>query len=97
MSGNLTERDIDAIAAKLAPKITAQLNEHARQFWIEPEEHYQDHLNMRDMHGVFSSARKAMFYAFIGLVAVGLIVLAALGVGGKVAQLVGGMTQGPIR
>ena len=86
---NLTDHDVERIADALAPRLIQQVHDRGHQFWIDPEQHYRDHLNMREMHGAFSSARAALFYAFVGLVALGVIVLGAFGLGGKVAQLFG--------
>lgn len=78
----LTDEDVDRIAVRT----TELMQERVRQFYIEPEEHYQDHLTWRQWRTNLNTASKIFWTAFVGLVAVGLCVLAFIGLahnGGK--------------
>jgi hypothetical protein len=78
---------VEALAEKLIEKV----HERDRSFWIEPEEHYQDHArwrgfkddeihSLRDLVDAFRSARSLFWKAFLGFAIVGAIVAAAFGV-----------------
>lgn len=74
----LKEEDIDKIADKMVQRI--QSTHHS--FWIDPEQHYQDHLSIREVIGSWRSAKSIFARAFIGLVVIGTIVMALVGLRG---------------
>jgi len=77
----LEKTEVEAIARAVVKEV--QDSKHA--FWIEPEDHYKDHLAMRDMHETFSGVKGIFFKAFLGLVVLGSIIISAVGMGfGKV-------------
>lgn len=77
MSGrNLSDADVEAIADAMVTRI--QSTHH--DFWIDPETHYQDHLAMREVVGSWKSAKGIFARAFIGLVVIGSLVLAAIAI-----------------
>lgn len=75
----LTEKEIKDIADAMVVRI--QSTKHT--FWIDPEDHYKDHLAMREVVGSWRSAKGIFARAFIGLVIIGTIVMALIGVGYK--------------
>lgn len=76
----LTDREIELIAEKLVHKVRSQHHD----FWIDPEQHYQDHIAMRDVVRTWTTAQSMFWRAFIGLAALGALVLAGIGMFGKV-------------
>jgi len=74
---DLTNDDLDRIAEKIVKNIKSSHHE----FWIDPENHYLDHMHGREMYQAFSKAQGIAFKAFIGLVVVGSVVLAFIGAG----------------
>jgi len=84
----MTPEDIDRVAEILIEKIHARKHD----FWIDPETHYQDHqkhkshtlnnedeADLRQLIGMFQTARGLFFKSFIGLAIIGSIALAAYG------------------
>ena len=77
----LEKEEVEAIARA----VVEEVKESKHAFWIEPEDHYKDHLAMRDMNKMFSGVKGMFFKAFVGLVILGGITLSAIGMGfGKV-------------
>lgn len=52
---------------------------HHGDFHISPEDHYKQHAELCDILGIFKQAKGLFWKAFIGLVIVGAIAMAALG------------------
>jgi len=75
----MTNEEIDAVAARLC----SMLQEHRKDFWIEPEEHYNDHKELSDLIKDWKAAKTIFWKAFIGLAVIGSIALAAVGLGHK--------------
>ena len=65
----------------IAKAVVEQVHQSKHAFWIEPEQHYQDHLAMRQVAETMRTTRSIFFRAFLGLVVIGSIVLAGLGLG----------------
>lgn len=78
----LSDEDVGRIADKMIEHI--QLQKH--DFWIDPEAHYQDHLKMRAIAGSWDNASSIFFKAFLGLVVIGSVVLAMIGLSGKIGN-----------
>lgn len=74
----LSQEETKAIAREMVKEI--QATHHS--FWIDPERHYQDHIAMREVIGSWVSAKGIFARVFIGLVVIGTIVLAILGING---------------
>lgn len=89
----LSREDIDRIAEALAPKLLQHVRESGHEFWIDPETHYRDHIEMRSLAKVFTPELtqtlreladafkngKGIFWkVFVGMLASGAFVLAAL-------------------
>jgi len=69
----------------IAKAVVQQVHDSKHAFWVEPEQHYQDHLAMREMAKTFTTTRSLFFKFFLGFAIVGSIVLAAIGMGaGKI-------------
>lgn len=94
MTEQLSDTDIDRIAAALAPKLIDGVKANHHDFWIDPETHYQDHLTWRqirpdEVHSIKELVRlfvttKGLFWkAFLGAAVLGAIVLTAIGQGYK--------------
>lgn len=67
----LNDAQIDAIAERLIEKVKS----HHHEFWIDPEEHYRDHMRIRSMWNAFSAAQSIFWRAFLGLSVLGAIIL----------------------
>ena len=91
---NLSEEEIESIAEALAPKLVSNVRKEHHDFWIDPEEHYNDHKRIHSMDDeelyeikklvqMFKTARGLAFKAFIGLAIIGSIAMAAVGFGVK--------------
>lgn len=87
----LTEQDIDALAAALAPKLVEDVRKSHRDFWIDPEVHYNDHrvwgtlpiddvYELKQLIQLFKTTRALWFKAFIGAAIVGSLIFAGFGV-----------------
>ncbi len=77
----LKKEEVEAIARA----VVIEVKESKHAFWIEPEDHYKDHLAMRDMYTTFSGVKGIFFKAFVGLVVLGGLIMSAIGMGfGKV-------------
>jgi len=90
----LTPEDIKRIAEALAPVLVAQVKQGHHEFWIDGEEHYQDHLQARklfkvfdddmiallkDMAKMYRSGRGTFMKLFLAFFVLGLIATAFLG------------------
>ena len=91
---DLTEEEIERIAEALAPKLVTNVRKEHHDFWIDPEEHYNDHKRIHSMDDdeiyeirrlvqMFKTARGLAFKAFIGFAIIGAIALTAVGFGVK--------------
>lgn len=91
----LSDEDVDRIADALVTRIKATKHD----FWIDPEQHYKDHSDLRalvealnsdtltEMRGAaraFATVKRAFATLLIGLIAVGAMVLAFGGFANKV-------------
>lgn len=90
----MTPEDIEKLAEQLAPKIIDKVHENKHEFWLDPEEHYNEHkiikvLSIEDVRSIRDMARlfvytKGLFWkAFLGFAIIGAIVLSAIGLGFK--------------
>ena len=43
---DLTDNDVDRIATALAPKLVQCVRDGHHDFWIDPEKHYRDHIEI---------------------------------------------------
>lgn len=71
----MTQFDIDA----LAEKIHAMLVAERKQFWVDPEQHYNDHQSLHEMVQEWRTIKGMFLKTFVGLAILGSIVLAGLG------------------
>jgi len=76
----MTPQDHEAIASLVVAKIEAV----RKDFWVEPEPHYKDHLDIRELVAEWRKVKGLFWHAFIGLAIIGAVVLAAIGLGLKV-------------
>lgn len=70
---SLSDEELKKIARMFVDEVKATHHD----FWIDPESHYNDHIRMREITGAWSVAKSIFVRAFIGLVVVGAITLAA--------------------
>lgn len=75
---DLSDKDVTRIAEKMVTHI--QKTHHS--FWIDPQTHYDDHVAMREVIGSWTSAKGIFARAFIGLVILGTLAMAAVAVMG---------------
>ncbi len=73
---DLSHTDIEALASLLVAKIQEQHHE----FWIDPEQHYIDHKNQRELYEAYGSAKGIFFKIFITAVIIGSFLSAAWGI-----------------
>ena len=84
----MTPEDIEKIADVLIEKI----HEKKNTFWVDPESHYLDHkamkehsfthadeADLRQLIGMFQTARGLFFKSFVGLAIIGAVALAGYG------------------
>lgn len=69
----------DNDAKKIAKAIIKEAKAEHKSFYIEPEEHYQDHQALKAWRTNLGTASKIMMTTLLGLLAVGAIVLIILG------------------
>lgn len=87
----LSQDDVERIADAMAPRLVQQVRQSQHQFWIEPETHYQDHMEVRrlgeifdaetaqslkDLARAYRAGRSRFFVMFVSLVIVGAIAIA---------------------
>jgi hypothetical protein len=92
VSSQLSDVDVERITSALAPKIAEHVRKSHRDFWIDPEQHYQDHFRMRaleerftpefmqalvDVATTFKKGRGIFFGIFLTMVLMGAIGLAS--------------------
>ncbi len=65
----------------VADKICQRLSSERKEFWIEPESHYNAHHDISDLIADYRQAKSVFWKAFIGLAVVGALVLGMLGLG----------------
>lgn len=75
---NLSDKDVNKIADGLVERMKATHHD----FWIDPQTHYDDHVAMREVIGSWTSAKGIFAKAFIGLVVIGTLMVAAIAVMG---------------
>lgn len=51
---HLSDDEIRRIAAALAPQLVTRVRESHHEFWIDPAEHYQDHMEIRQIRESFT-------------------------------------------
>ncbi len=76
----LGQEDVDRIADAMVVRI--QKTHHS--FWIDPQEHYDDHAAMREVVESWRSGKSIFTRIFIGLLVVGSIVLTMIGLSIKI-------------
>lgn len=72
----MNDSDVDAIAQRLC----VLLRENRKDFFVEPEQHYNDHRDIASLISDYKAAKNIFWKAFIGLAVVGGLVLALVGV-----------------
>ena len=72
----MNEQEIEAVAQRLC----VLLKEKRKDFFVEPEQHYNDHREIASLISDYKSAKNIFWKAFIGLAVVGGLVLALIGV-----------------
>ncbi len=75
----LSSSDIKRLAKELAPALVSEVHKDKKEFYIGPEEHYNAHKRLDNLLDNVGTAQKAVWAAIIGLITVGLFVVAALG------------------
>lgn len=86
----ISQDDVERIAEALAPRLVEQVKASRHDFWIDPEEHYKEHMawrelnpeeihTVKDMVALFRTTRGLFLKAFIGCAVIGAIFLAAIG------------------
>lgn len=89
----LSDDQVDRLAERLVNKV----REGKHEFWIDPEQHYQDHAKighlqsdeihtLKDLIAAYRNARTLFWRAFLGLAILGSVVMAALGMGLKIGD-----------
>ena len=74
----LTPEDINLIARRILDEI----HEERHNFAVPPQQHYDEHNDMRAMLNDYKMAKGLFWKAFIGLAVLGASILALLGLGG---------------
>ena len=64
---------------KLADKIHTLLAQERKNFWVEPEQHYNDHQSLHEMVLEWKAIKGMFWKTFIGFGIVGTIFLAGVG------------------
>jgi len=72
----MNEQEIEAVAQRLC----VLLKEKRKDFFVEPEQHYNDHREIANLISDYKSAKNIFWKAFIGLAVIGGLVLALVGV-----------------
>ena len=70
----LNDDEIDKIADRLYQKV----DERARSFWIEPEQHYKSHQRMDDLLKVWDSTQNVFLKTIIGLFIIGMLTISSM-------------------
>jgi len=78
----LSDEDVDRIAERLAPLVIARVQAQHHEFWIDPERHYNAHRDMEQFGATYRTAQKIVLHTIVGLMAVGALLMAILGLGG---------------
>lgn len=71
---DLSKKDINQIADRMVERMKATHHD----FWIDPQTHYDDHVAMREVIGSWTSAKGIFAKAFVGLVVIGTLTMAAI-------------------
>ncbi len=71
----MDQKEIDNIAEKIVVSIRSKHHD----FWIDPEEHYNDHKAMREVVNSWNTSKGIFAKVFIGLMVVGSVTLALIG------------------
>ncbi len=79
----LTNEELEAITEIIAEKLIAKVEKRHRDFYIDPESHYQEHMAMRDVVAMVRSGQSIFWKAFVGMVVLGAITIAAYGMAKK--------------
>ena len=72
----MNDSDVDAIAQRLC----VLLRENRKDFFVEPEQHYNDHRDIASLISDYKAAKNIFWKAFRGLAVLGGLVLALIGV-----------------
>lgn len=73
----------DADAEKIAALVMKKIEQHRVSFWIEPEQHYQDHIEMRSLLTAFNESKSIFLKTFLGLLVIGGLFIAMVALGAK--------------
>ncbi len=65
----------------VADKICQRLSSERKEFWIEPESHYNSHKDVSELVADYRAAKNMFWKAFIGLAVIGGLVLGMVGLG----------------
>lgn len=72
----LSDKDIDRLAAALAPILVKHVQETHHEFWIDPESHYNSHRDLTDMTSDYKKAKGIFWTVFLTAIAVAAILSA---------------------
>ena len=68
---------------RLAETLIQKVEDKGHTFWIDPEEHYQQHQDLRDLINIYKTTRNTFIKVFIGMVIVGGLLVAGFKVSGQ--------------
>lgn len=72
----LNQETIDKIAEEVHTKLR---NSSHTDFYLDPEEHYNSHMNLNAMYKDWKGVRRAMDKVMLGFMTIGIVVLAGVG------------------
>lgn len=64
-----------------------ELKDDRKEFWIQPETHYKSHEGLDKLISVYETTNSILVKAFIGLVLIGGLVLAGIGIGWEALKI----------
>jgi hypothetical protein len=76
----LSDDDIKRIAEQMVPILITQVKAQQHAFWIEPEQHYLDHIEMREVASILKNIGTIFMKTFIGFFVIGAVIVAAFGI-----------------
>lgn len=64
---------------KVAEAVCKKLESHRQEYWVEPEQHYKQHLEIGQLLSDYKEVKHLFWKAFLGFAIVGSIAIAILG------------------
>ena len=80
----LDGNELAALRKVVREEVSQSLAAHEKKFWIEPKDHYNEHLAIREFLQAFRSAKNVIWKVVAGFIVLGLVAAVIIAGGLKI-------------